>query len=339
MVETISVICPTYNERQCISQCIESIISSSYEKDKMEVVFIDGMSNDGTRDIITRYMRQYPYIRILDNPHKCAPSALNIGIRATTGDIIIRLDAHAIYPPDYFRILVAYLIKLRADNVGVAIKSLPLNSSLTANAIAIAVSSRFGVGNSYCRIGTDKLMEVDTVPFGCFHRELFDRIGMFDEELTRNQDDEFNARIIKNSGKIFLIPDITLEYYSRDKVSKLARMFYQYGLFKPLVNKKIGKPTSIRQFFPTAFVLVLLTGIIASYFSKTILIIFISIIALYALLAMLFSLKSSFRGKRWKLQFVMPVIFFTIHVSYGWGYLVGIFNILTRKPFKAKTNR
>jgi glycosyltransferase involved in cell wall biosynthesis len=338
-METISVICPTYNERQNITQCIESIVSSSYEKDKMEVVFVDGMSNDGTRDIIIRYTRQYPYIRILDNPKRSAPSALNIGIRATTGSIIIRLDAHATYPPDYFRILVSYLIKMKADNVGVAIKSLPLNSSLTANAIAMAVSSRFGVGNSYCRIGTDKLMEVDTVPFGCFHRELFSRIGMFDEELIRNQDDEFNARIIKNGGKIFLIPDIKVIYYPRDEVSKIAKMFYQYGLFKPLVNKKNGKPATIRQFFPLLFLLGLLLGGVMAFQVNTFFWIYICFIGLYIVTAIGFAQNKIEEHHSKGLLLMLPWVFFVMHVSYGWGYLVGIFKLLIHSNFHAIVNR
>ncbi|MTK53267.1 glycosyltransferase family 2 protein [Paludibacter sp.] len=338
-METISVICPTYNERQNITQCIESIVSSSYEKDKMEVVFVDGMSNDGTRDIIIRYTRQYPYISMLDNPKKSAPSALNIGIRATTGNIIIRLDAHATYPPDYFGILVTCLINMKADNVGVTIKSLPLNNSLTANAIAMAVSSRFGVGNSYCRIGTDKLMEVDTVPFGCFHRELFSRIGMFDEELIRNQDDEFNARIIKNGGKIFLIPDIKVIYYPRDEVSKIAKMFYQYGLFKPLVNKKNGKPATIRQFFPLLFLLGLLFGGAMAFQTNTFLWIYICFIGLYFTTAVGFAQNKIEKHQPKGLLLMLPWVFFVMHISYGWGYLVGMLKLLVHSNFYALVNR
>ena len=254
----ISLVCPIYNEEKYISGFIDSILQQDFPKDEMEILFIDGISTDQTRDIIKGYMEKHSDIHLLDNPHRYTPYALNIGIQAATGDIIIRLDAHAKYPQDYIKSLLRYKNELpNAQNVGGICVTLPCKDTNIAIAISKVLSSPFGMGNSYFRTGTDSIREVDTVPFGCFSKSLFERIGYFDTDLIRNQDDEFNGRIINNGGKIYLIPSIRIEYFSRDKISKIRRMFFQYGLYKPLVNKKLGAPATIRQFFPLLFLLFL----------------------------------------------------------------------------------
>lgn len=338
-MKTLSIICPTYNEEKYIEKCIASILASDYDKGKLQVIFIDGMSTDNTRDIIARYIDKYDWIKLLDNPAQFTPNALNIGIRSSSGEIVIRLDAHALYPPNYFSVLVHYLDSLPADNVGVAYRSLPMANTLLCKAIAIAVSSPFGVGNSYCRLGTTKIMRVDTVPFGCFRREIFDRIGLFDEELIRNQDDEFNARIIKNGGKIFLIPDITIDYFSRDSLGKVIKMFYQYGLFKPLVNKKIGKPATVRQFAPLLFVMALIVGLVGSIFSKVVLSALIVMLILYLSAALFFAIRHRDVQTGAGVLPVLPVVFFAMHTSYGWGYIVGILKIIGKRRFSVQNNR
>ena len=149
----LSIVCPIYNEVRYIKGCIESIVAQDYPKDSLEVLFVDGMSLDGTRDVVQQFMSLYPFIKLLDNPKKITPAALNIGINAAKGSIIFRLDAHAIYPNNYFSILVKYLEELRADNVGGICRTLPVNNTNVCVAIACALSSPFGMGNSYFRIG------------------------------------------------------------------------------------------------------------------------------------------------------------------------------------------
>lgn len=202
-------------------------------------------------------------------------------------------------------------------------------------AIAAALSSPFGMGDSHFRIGTNKEMQVDTVPFGCFRREVFDKIGYFDEELVRNQDDEFNGRIIKFGGHIYLIPSVVIDYYGRDSIGKVSKMFYQYGLFKPLVNKKLGNPASVRQFFPFFFVLGLIIGLILSLVSTFFRILYIAVLALYIFLAAYFSIR---QVKGLKRIFLLMGTFFVIHVSYGWGYLRGMIKLLLKKSFSAESN-
>ena len=332
----LSVICPIYNEEKYIANCIESILQQDFPKEDLEVLFVDGMSNDRTRAIVGEYASRYPFIHLLDNPQRIVPPALNIAIRASKGDIIMRLDAHAKYPDNYFSMLVQKLADLEADNVGGVCRTLPVNDTPVCRAIATALSSPFGMGNSYFRIGADKEMSVDTVPFGCFRRDIFDRIGFFDEELIRNQDDEFNGRIIKNGGKIFLIPSIVIDYFARDTIGKVSKMFYQYGLFKPLVNQKLGKPATLRQFFPLCFVLGLILGFLLCFVHPVFRYLYIAVLALYLLMALYFSCKSE---KNIRTILLLICTYITIHVSYGWGYLRGLVKLLLKKDFVAKVNR
>lgn len=332
----LSVICPIYNEEKYIEKCIDSILRQDYPKEDMEVLLVDGMSTDKTREIVLSYCADYSFIHLLDNPRKIVPYAMNIGIQAAKGDIIIRLDAHAIYPDNYFSELVTKLHELNADNVGAVCRTLPADDSPKCKAIAAALSSSFGMGNSYFRIGAKEIMQVDTVPFGCYRKEVFDKIGLYDIDLIRNQDDELNARLIKNGGKIYLIPYLIVDYFARNTIKKTGKMFYQYGLYKPLVNKKLGSPATIRQFFPLAFVLGLIFGLILSILIKYILISYVVVVTMYFLLALMFSLKSysSISQVMWQIA-----TYFTIHLNYGWGYLVGIYKILTKTSFQVKVNR
>lgn len=331
----LSVICPIYNEESRIEECILSILNQDYPKDDLEVLFVDGQSSDRTREIIAEYMQEYAFIQLLDNPKRIAPAALNIGIRASSGSIIIRLDAHAKYPENYFSLLVKRLEESGADNVGGVCRTLPAKETPVCRAIAHAMSSPFGMGNSYFRIGSDHEMWVDTVPFGCFRREIFDKIGLFDEELVRNQDDEFNGRIIKNGGKILLLPQVIVDYFARDSLTKTAKMFFQYGLFKPLVNHKLQKPTTLRQFIPPMFFAGLIAGGLLSVFSRTIMWLLVSVIVLYVFCCFVFGRN---RERVWPDILWMPFTFAAIHLSYGCGYWVGILKIISHRKISVQSN-
>ena len=336
----VSVICPIYNEEKYIAKCIDSILSQDYPQDSIEVLFIDGMSTDNTRNIVSEYSGKHRQIHLLDNPHRIVPYAMNIGIKAATGDVIVRLDGHAEYPSDYISSSVHYLDTLpEAENVGGICITLPCNDSNTAYAIAIALSHPFGMGNSLFRTGAKDIHKVDTVPFGCFHKSLFERIGKYDTELTRNEDDELNGRIIKNGGSIYLIPELKIKYYSRDKISKVRRMFYQYGLYKPLVNKKLGSPATARQFVPLLFLLGIVLGGILSVFSIYIMYTYFAVLALYLAIGLFIGCKYAVKYRRPMLTLLMPYVFANVHLSYGYGYLRGIYKILANKKFNVESNR
>lgn len=335
----ISVICPIYNEEKYIALFLDSLLLQDYPKDDLEILLVDGMSKDKTREIIAEYSAKHPYLRLVNNPQKTVPYAMNTGIKNAKGDIIIRLDAHAEYPSNYFSILVEKLRELDgAENVGGVCITLPCNDTTAAVAIAECLSNKFGMGNSYFRVGAKEVMSVDTVPFGCFRKTLFDKIGLYDTDMIRNQDDELNGRIIKNGGKIYLLPDVEIKYFARDKISKVRKMFYQYGLYKPLGNKKLGAPATIRQFFPLLFVIFLVLGLILSVVFPILLPLYLCVIALHLLIGFTEGCKSAKKTRRAGCAFLMPYIFLNMHICYGLGYLKGMYNLAFHKSFEVKSN-
>jgi glycosyltransferase involved in cell wall biosynthesis len=339
MISFISIICPTYNEEKFIVSCIDSMLAQDFPKENFQIFFVDGRSDDKTREIIFDYASKYEFIHLLDNPNQTVPYALNIGIRAAKGEVVMRIDAHCKYPENYVSTLVNYLFKLNADNVGGVWKTIPAENTSKCIAIAIASSHKFGVGGSMHKVGIKKISQADTVPFGCYHRNVFERIGFFDEELVRNQDDEFNARLINQGGKIFLIPDLVIEYVARDSLQKMSNMYYQYGLFKPLVNKKLGKPATIRQFFPMVFLCGLVFGALLSCYSKIIMALYLFVFAVYWMTGFIIGIKKVKSYQDIKIVYYLPITFFIIHISYGWGYIVGICKVITESKFQAKINR
>lgn len=335
----VSLICPIYNEKRFLDKFLCSVLEQDYPWECLEIILIDGMSTDGTRDIAAKYLSKYDNIRLLDNQERTVPYALNKGIREAVGDIIIRLDAHCEYPSDYVSTLVRYLYELNADNVGGVWNTLPAKDTPVCHAIAIASSHPFGVGASMHKVGAKNIMKTDTVPFGCYRRDVFDRIGLFDTELTRNQDDEFNGRLIKNGGSIYLIPQLSINYTARDSLAKMRKMYYQYGMFKPLVNKKLGSPATIRQFVPLLFLLWIVFGGLLGFFSCWGMLAYVSVLLLYVCIGVVIGLGSAVRLRRPLLVLLMPFVFANVHISYGYGYLVGIYKLLAGKSFSAKSNR
>jgi len=320
----VSVIIPCHNEEQYIGPCLKSILQNDFNQNDLEILVVDGKSEDRTREIVSNYSKKNTCIKLLDNPGENTPAALNIGIRHTSGEIIIRMDAHAEYPANYISRLVHYLDDLKADNVGGAWLTLPSAYTVKARAIVAAITSLFGVGNAYYRLNIKQIKKVDTVPYGCYRRSLFDKIGMFDDRLVRNQDDEFNARFRKNGGKIFLIPEIQLKYYARSTIKSLWKMFYQYGLYKPMVNRLIGKPTTARQFVPFFFVLFFILFLPLSIVISWLQPVSLMILVFYIGVNIITSIWIAFQKEDYNLLVWLPFVFFVVHFSYGLGYLAGL---------------
>ncbi len=326
----ISIIVPCRNEVGYIAACLDSVIANDYPREQLEILVVDGMSEDGTRSLVEQYSRQYQFIRLLENPKKIVPAALNLGIDAARGRIIVRMDAHILYPKDYLSLLVRWLEQSGADNVGGVVVTCPANPSSKALAIALGLSHPFGVGNSYFRIGAAEPRWVDTVPFGCYRREVFDHIGKFDEELVRNQDDEFNLRLLKHGGRILLVPEIVSHYYARDSLSKVWRMYYQYGYFKPLAARKLGGILTVRQVIPAMFLLSLFTmfllGLWLPIMGKLWTAIFLAYAGIDVVLAGVAGVKSGIKCALW-----LCLVFPAIHCSYGLGFLKGALDFLIWK--------
>jgi glycosyltransferase involved in cell wall biosynthesis len=324
---SVSVVVPCRNEARYIAECLDSILACDYPEDRLEILVVDGMSDDGTRAILTEYAARQPRLRVLDNPRRITPVALNTAIRAARGDVIVRMDAHVVYPKDYVSRLVAALDAYGADNVGAVLRTLPAIPTPLGRAIAIGMSHPFGVGTSYFRIGTDQPRWVDTIAFFCVRRATFDRVGLFDEELIRHQDGEFNARLIKAGGRILLIPDVVSYYYARATLRQVGRMFYQYGYFKPLVAKKLGRFMTVRQLIPPGFILGLATTGLAAILWKPAALLFGVVAGSYALVVSGSAVHTAVRAGAatgLSLAAVLP----TIHVSYGLGFWRRVIELL-----------
>lgn len=327
----ISVICPIYNEEKYIGKCIESIMQQDYPKEDMEVLFVDGMSTDKTRSIISEYLPRCPYLRVVDNPHRIVPYAMNKGIKESKGDVIIRIDAHTSYERNYFSALVSRLYELDADDVGAVCKTDVLNKTPKTLAIREVLSNKFGVGNSVFRTGVDKVMEVDTVPFGCWRREVFDKYGLYDTRLVRNQDIELSKRILRGGGKIFIVPDTFCTYYARETYRALSRNNYQNGKWNILTvyYTKQFNSLSLRHFVPMVFVLSLILPLLASIIWLPLIWIAVASLSAYLLALTAICIKLSV-NKRLNITYLL-CSFFVLHLSYGCGSLAGCFSVLKLK--------
>jgi glycosyltransferase involved in cell wall biosynthesis len=325
----VSIVVPCRNEAGFIAKCLDSILANDYDGGKIEILVVDGASDDSTREIVGDYARSDPRIRLLDNPRRITPTALNIGIRASVGEVIIRMDAHNAYPVTYISSLVHWLVASGADNVGGIWITRPSGGSPMAEAIAVGLSHPFGVGNSYFRIGTTEPRWVDNVPFGCYRRSVFERIGLFDEDLVRNQDDELNLRLIRKGGRILLVPSIQSHYHARGSLSKLAHMNFQYGYFKPLVIRKIGAVMTVRQVVPATFVAALAAGLLLSLIDPAGSILLVTLLGTY-LTASIVAAAGSVRKHGIRTAAALIAVFPVIHIAYGTGFLRGVLDFFVR---------
>lgn len=328
----LSVIVPIYNEEKYIDQCIYSILEQDYPKDDLEVIFVDGMSDDRTCEIVQEYIWRYPFIRLLDNPKRIAPCAMNIGIRVAKGDVIIRLDAHASYENNYFSALVKALTELQADNVGAACLTDVLHKTSRSLAIREVLSNHFGVGNSTFRLGVTEVMEVDTVPFGCWPRIVFDKYGMYDERLVRNQDFELNRRITRGGGRIYIIPDTHCTYYARETFKALAKQGHANGKWNILTVYFTGTMSSLalRHYVPLLFLLSLIVPVLAAFVWPPISLLAVASLLCYVGLIGGISTRIALE-KHLNLAYLVAA-FTSLHFSYGAGSLVGALKTLaTRK--------
>ena len=329
----VSVIVPCRDEEQHLGRCLESILASNYPADRMELLIVDGMSSDRTRAIVASFAARHPVIRLLDNPRRIAPCGLNIGIEAARGEVIVRMDAHVIYPPSYLPILVHALLERGADNVGGVLETLPGADTPVARAIALGLAHRLGVGNSYFRVGAREPRWVDTVAFGCFRRAAFERAGLFDEELVRNQDDEFNFRLIRRGGRVLLMPTARAYYVARTSLRQLWRMYYQYGYFKPLVARKVGRVMTLRQLVPSLFLTSLAASGLAAVWWRPAAVAGGAIVVTYAA-AVLAAGAAAAPRHGLRVAAALALVFPVLHVAYGMGFLLGLRDhvLRQRKP-------
>jgi len=322
----VSVVMPVYNEERYIEKCVDSLLLQDYPIDEMEWIFGDVCSKDRTVEILKRYQEKYPsLIKIYSNPDKIVPYAMNIGIAASKGKYIVRLDAHADYATDYISKCVYYLENTDAENVG-GIAETKANGFM-GKAIAKMLSSKFGVGNSQFRTNGESGY-VDTVPFGAFRREVFSKYGGYDERLVRNQDNEMNFRIRKNGGKIYLANDIRFSYYCRDSIGGISTMARKNGMWNIITMKLCPGSMGVRHFIPFAFVISVLGLGILSFIHLLFAAILAAEISLYLLLDIVFSIKQAETLREF---FTLLILFPIFHVAYGVGSLIGITKLFSKK--------
>jgi glycosyltransferase involved in cell wall biosynthesis len=337
-LESVSIVTPCRNEEKFIGRCLDSIIAQVFPKDRMEVLVIDGRSTDRTRGIVEEYAKENNFIKLMDNPGRIQTLATNIGIRASKGGVIIRMDAHAEYPRDYVSKLLDWLKTSKVDCVGGLWITKPGDKTFSAEAIALTLSSPFGVGNAYYRIGIKESKRVDTVPYGCYKKEVFDTVGLFNENLNRTDDLEFNLRLKRAGGKILLVPEIVSYYYARSTLMSLARQNFGNGFWVLYSLRFVKLPFSLRHLVPFFFVSSLFGSLVISLFYQPFIYLLALIFGLYLCLNLFVSCSLSLRNGVKYFPFLV-VTFLTLHVSYGLGSLWGIFNLLLAKIGLGKVER
>ena len=312
---------PVRNEADFIAVSLGSIARQTYPKASIEVLIADGMSDDNTREAARNAAKAGGLtIQILDNPKRIAPSGLNVAFEKAKGDYIVRVDGHCELDPQYVANCVGLLRSDRAEGVGGPIET--LGDGAVAEAIAIAMSSKFGVGGSAFRTIDNRELYTDTVAFPGYKRETIERAGKFDEELVRNQDDEYNFRIRELGGRILLSPSIRSRYFSRSSLRSLWRQYFQYGYWKVRVLQLHPRQMSRRQFVPFAFVSTLLVLGLASLFSELGRWALLGVMALYVFV----NISASVIAAKTRVS-LLPFIglsFLILHLSYGLGSLVGL---------------
>ena len=312
---------PVRNEALFIVRSLRAVLAQDYPSQRMEVIVSDGMSTDSTRQIVRSFQSQDIRIELIDNPGKIVPSGLNLAIDHAKGDVIVRVDGHCEIATDYIRRCVAHLINDGVDGVGGPLET--IGETPRAAIIARAMSSSFGVGGSAFRTTHGKTMLTDTVAFPAYTRHVIERAGPFDEELVRNQDDEFNYRLLKMGAKILLASDVHCRYHSRNSFRSLWKQYFQYGYWKIRVIQKNPHQVRLRQFVPPIFVTVLMISLLMMPLIGVSRLIFALVVSSYLIAIIAASFLEARRTDE-RTVILLPIAFATLHLSYGLGFLVGL---------------
>jgi glycosyltransferase involved in cell wall biosynthesis len=322
----VTVVMPIRNEAAFITRSLGSVLAQDYPPERLEVLVADGMSTDRTRSLVADLGRQHPKLRLIDNHGMIVPTGMNAALKHATGEIIVRVDGHTLIEPDYVRQCVKALSRTGADNVGGRMDAAA--QGRVGEAVALATSSPFGVGGARFHY-SDREEWVDTVYLGAWPREVFARIGIFDEEMVRNQDDELNYRLRAQGGRILLCPAIKSRYFNRSTLRSLWRQYFQYGYWKVRVLQKHPRQMRPRQFVPPLLVAALIAALLlAAFFSWGWLVLaFIGSSYLAANLAASLLTASQTSLRHFPL---LPAVFLALHLSYGAGFLLGLIKFAPR---------
>lgn len=327
MFDKVTVIVACRDEQNFISACLDSIVAQDYSKDWLEVFVVDGMSRDGTREIVAGYCQKYPFVKLLDNPKKTTPFAFNIGIKNAHGDYLAFMGAHAEYQNDYLSKCLRHALETGADNVGGAMIAKPVKNDLTARAIALSLASSFAAGGAF-RKKIDKPISFDTAFGGFYKKSVFDKIGLFDERLARSQDMEFNIRLKKAGGKIMLFPDIVVNYYPKSKFLDFFVHNFWDGVWAVYPLKFIKMPLKWRHYIPLFFILSLISFLGLGVYRREWFAALFGLLAVYGLFLFFFAARIAAKERDWRYLFLMPAAFAIRHFGYGIGSFWGIIKLL-----------
>ncbi|SHH44943.1 glycosyltransferase family 2 protein [Thermosipho atlanticus] len=322
-VPLVSIIIPTRNEEKFIEKCLNSIIENDYPE--KEIIVVDGMSDDNTRQLVEKYP-----VRVIDNPDKYTPQALNKGIRNATGKIIMIAGAHTIYSKNYISSCVRRIVEDKCDIAGGQVLTICRTNTSKSKAIAGILSHPFGIGGAKYRLQGNKEVFVDTVAYGLYKKELFEKAGLFNEKLIRNQDIEMNLRLKKLGARILLVPEAKAYYYARNNISSLVRNNFENGFWVLFGRKFAETPFSIRHLVPFFFVLFLISMIFMFSILKWL---YLPVLILYVFLDFFSAIQIARNLKDVMSFFWLIILFPILHISYGIGSLCGALSFFL-KPGK-----
>ncbi len=322
LLPSVSVILPIRNEEQYIERTLNSVFNQDYPSDQMEVLAVDGRSDDATREIVSRLQQKHSNLRLLDNPGRIQSVALNVATAEARGDIIVRVDGHCQLEPDFLRCGVRHLQRDDIGGVGGPIET--VGETFIAGTIAVAMSSPFGVGNSTFRTTTDKGAMVDCIPFPAYKRQVIEKAGPYNEEYPCNEDNEYSFRMRRLGVRLLLAPDVRSRYFCRNNLRKLSRQYFRYGYWKVPVMQTYPSRMRLRHFVPSLFVISLATTLIVSPAFPWSRWLFLLIVGLYGTSSLFFSQVAA-RKHNWLMLPLLPIVYFVLHSFYGIGFLFGLF--------------
>ncbi len=325
----VSVIVACYNEQRFIARCLDSILFGSYPLECLEVLVVDGMSTDETRQIVRQFANRHSAVKLLDNPRRITPVGFNIGVRAARGELIMIMSAHAAYDRYAIERCVQYSQRFNAENVGGVCVTEPRGDGMLADAIVAALSHPFGVGGSAFRTGNCREPRwADTAAFGCYRRDVFERIGLWNEQLVFSQDIEFNLRLKQAGGHTLLVRDIVVRYQARTDLRTFVPHNFRNGYWAimPFAYSDV-MPVGWRHLVPMVFVGVIAASAAAAIRFHSALWVTAATLGAYLALSFLVALRTAIKQRNWKLVFVMPLVFGLLHVPYGLGSMMAALKI------------
>jgi cellulose synthase/poly-beta-1,6-N-acetylglucosamine synthase-like glycosyltransferase len=333
----VSIIIPSLNEEQFISRCLDSIVASDYPKQKLEVLVVDGMSSDNTRNIVTTYVNTHSFIHMVSNPRRITPVAFNVGLDHAHGDLVMFMSAHATYDKDAIRKSVEYSRQYNVDNVGGIWRIQNRDTGLIPRAIVAVLSHPFGVGGAAYRTSSadSRIRCVDTAAFGCYRREVFTRIGRYNEQLRRDQDIELNLRLKHAGGKTLLCPDVIINYSARTSLYSFLQHTFADGTWAVLsFAYSEVMPVAWRHLVPFVFVNVIITCILLTAVTGKGISMLLGVAGVYMLGNIFASFQLALRRRDAMLVPILPLVFCLLHITYGLGSLWGCMQLVARGTFR-----